>query len=69
MPLIDPATDFATHAFLERVREHFDFAEAILFGSRARAGVLPDYRAPEPEVIWLDEESEQMALALAVNGG
>ena len=27
------------------------------------------YRAPEPEVIWLDEESERMALALAVNGG
>jgi predicted nucleotidyltransferase len=33
---IDPATDFATHAFLKRVREHFDVAEAILFGSRAR---------------------------------
>ncbi len=24
------------------------------------------YRAPEPEVVWLDEESERMALALAV---
>ena len=37
MPLpIDPATAFATHAFLERVRQRFDVAEAILFGSRAR---------------------------------
>lgn len=39
---IDPATDFATHAFLERVREHFDVAEAILFGSRARGSFLPE---------------------------
>jgi predicted nucleotidyltransferase len=41
-PPIDPATDFAAHAFLERVREHFDVAEAILFGSRARGDFSPD---------------------------
>lgn len=39
---LDPATDFATHAFLERVRAHFDVAEAFLFGSRARGDFLPD---------------------------
>lgn len=39
---LDPATDFAAHAFLERVREHFDVAEAILFGSRARGDFSPD---------------------------
>lgn len=40
--LLDPATDFAARAFLERVREHFDVAEAILFGSRARGDFSPD---------------------------
>lgn len=40
--ILDPATDFATHAFLERVRQHFDVAEAILFGSRARGNHRPD---------------------------
>lgn len=39
---LDPATELATHAFLERVRAHFDVAEAILFGSRARGDFLPD---------------------------
>lgn len=39
---LDPATDFATHAFLERVRARFDVAEAFLFGSRARGDFLPD---------------------------
>jgi len=39
---LDPATDFAAHAFLERVRAHFDVAEAILFGSRARGDFSPD---------------------------
>jgi len=34
MSRIDPATDLAAHAFLERVR--VDVAKAILFGSRAR---------------------------------
>lgn len=33
---IDPATDHAAHAFLERVATQFDVAGAILFGSRAR---------------------------------
>lgn len=41
-PPLDPATDFAAHAFLERVREHFDVAEAILFGSRARGDFSPE---------------------------
>lgn len=39
---LDPATDFAAHAFLERVRAHFDVVEAILFGSRARGDFSPD---------------------------
>jgi predicted nucleotidyltransferase len=41
-PPLDPATDFAARAFLERVRAHFDVAEAILFGSRARGDFSPD---------------------------
>ena len=40
--LPDPATAFATHAFLERVRQRFDVAEAILFGSRARGDFSPE---------------------------
>lgn len=40
--LLDPATTFATHAFLERVRQRFDVAEAILFGSRARGDFSPE---------------------------
>lgn len=39
---LDPATERATRDFLERVREHFDVAEAILFGSRARGNFSPD---------------------------
>jgi len=39
---LDPATDFAAHAFLERVRAQFDVVEAILFGSRARGDFSPD---------------------------
>ena len=43
MPLpIGPATAFATHAFHERVRQRFDVAEAILFGSRARGDFSPE---------------------------
>jgi len=42
MQPLDPATDFATHDFLERVRQHFDVAEAILFGSRARGDFHSD---------------------------
>lgn len=39
---IDPATDHAAHAFLERVETQFDVAGAILFGSRARGNFSPD---------------------------
>jgi len=39
---IDPATDHATHAFLERVAAQFDVAGAILFGSQARGDFSPD---------------------------
>ena len=39
---LDPATDFAAQAFLERVRTRFDVADAILFGSRARGDFSPD---------------------------
>ena len=42
MRLIDPATDRATHAFLERVAAQFDVGGAILFGSRARGDFAPD---------------------------
>jgi len=42
MASIDPATDFAAHAFLERVRQQFDVTEAILFGSRARSDFSPE---------------------------
>lgn len=42
MPRIDPATDQATHAFLERVAAQFDVTGAILFGSRARGDFSPD---------------------------
>ena len=50
---LDPLTDQAAQAFLERLAGRFDVASAILFGSRARqqhrpndhdpAGVAPKY--------------------------
>lgn len=42
MATLDLATDLAAHAFLDRVREHFDVAEAFLFGSRARGDFSPE---------------------------
>jgi predicted nucleotidyltransferase len=34
--LLDPETDRAAHAFVEKLTGQFDVASAILFGSRAR---------------------------------
>ena len=33
---IDPATRRATQSFIARISRHYDLAEAVLFGSRAR---------------------------------
>lgn len=41
MSAIEPATEKAARAFLERVARQYDVAGAILFGSRARG----DYRS------------------------
>ena len=41
MSVIEPATERAARAFLERVARQYDVASAILFGSRARG----DYRS------------------------
>lgn len=39
---LDPATDQAAHAFLDRLTGRFDVASAILFGSRATHQHRPD---------------------------
>ncbi len=39
---IDPATEHAARTFIAKVAAHYDFAGAILFGSRARHSNRPD---------------------------
>lgn len=41
-PSIDPVTEQAARAFLSRVAARYDYAGAILFGSRARKNYRPD---------------------------
>lgn len=41
-PPLDPATERAVRAFLERVSAEFDVTGAILYGSRARGQHHPD---------------------------
>lgn len=39
---LDPDTQRAVRAFISRVATHYDFAGAVLFGSRARGTNRPD---------------------------
>lgn len=39
---LDPDTQRAVRAFISRVAAHYDFAGAVLFGSRARGTNRPD---------------------------
>lgn len=39
---LDPETQRAVRAFIARVATHYDFAGAVLFGSRARGTNRPD---------------------------
>lgn len=43
--LLDPDTEHAVRAFLEKAARQYDVTGAILFGSRARRGHRPDSAA------------------------
>jgi hypothetical protein len=49
MSVIEPATERAARAFLDRVARHYDVAKAILCGSRARGDYRSGRGLSEPE--------------------
>lgn len=63
---IDPATDRAAHAFLERVATRFDVAGAILFGSRARGDFDTDSDA-DVAVLLRGEPGKLLAIKLEMS--
>lgn len=49
---LDPVTDQAAHAFVDKLAGRFDVAWAVLFGSRARQEHRPDSDADVADVAY-----------------
>jgi uncharacterized protein len=62
---IDPGTEAAVRAFIEKVTRQYDFAGAILFGSRARNSFRPDSDA-DVAVLLHGDQGKFVATKLAM---